>query len=75
MPSRHDRRNPAVLSALMGLAVVAVHRMGVATGVVEFALLVLVGAVVYGVLVLVLERFSGYDSVALCRRLARTVVS
>ena len=66
---------PAVPSIVMGLAVVAVHRMGVATGVVEFVLLVLVGVVVYGVLTLVLERFSAYDSVALCRRLARTVAS
>jgi O-antigen/teichoic acid export membrane protein len=66
---------PALASALMGLAVVAVHRAGIATGVVEFALLVLVGVAVYSALALALERLSDYDSVALCRRLADTVVS
>ncbi|WP_435076222.1 lipopolysaccharide biosynthesis protein [Halococcus sp. AFM35] len=66
---------PALASALMGLAVVAVHRAGIATGVVEFVLLVAVGVAAYTALVLALERLSGYDSVALCWRLARTVVS
>ena len=55
--------------------VVAVHRAGVATGAVEFVLLVAVGVAVYAALTLALERFSNYDSVALCRRLATTVLS
>ena len=66
---------PVLASAFMGLAVVAVHRAGVAAGVVEFVLLVLVGVAVYAALALALERFSNYDSVALCRRLATTVLS
>jgi O-antigen/teichoic acid export membrane protein len=66
---------PALASALMGLAVVAVHTTGIAAGVVEFVLLVLVGVAVYAVLALALERLSDYDSVALCRRMVTTLVS
>ena len=66
---------PALASAVMGLAVVGVHLAGVATGVLEFFLLVLVGIAVYTVCVVVLEAVSGYDSIRLCRRMAETVVS
>jgi O-antigen/teichoic acid export membrane protein len=66
---------PALASALMGLAVVAAHTAGIATGIVEFVLLVVVGVAAYTLLALALERFSGYDSVALCRRMVATLVS
>ncbi|EMA40677.1 export protein [Halococcus hamelinensis 100A6] len=66
---------PAVASAVMGLAVFGVHTAGIATGVVEFCLLVVVGAAVYTVCVVAFEAFSGYDSIRLCRRMAETMVS
>ncbi|HET7325350.1 MAG TPA: lipopolysaccharide biosynthesis protein [Halococcus sp.] len=66
---------PALASAVMGVAVFGVHTASVASGVFELFVLVVTGIVVYVVLALALERFSGYDSIQLCRRMAKTVVS
>ena len=66
---------PALASAVMGLAVFGVYTAGVDSGIFAFVVLVVVGVVVYGVLALVLERFSGYDSIRLCRRMVETMIS
>ena len=66
---------PALASALMGVAVFGVYTADIASGALELALLVVTGALVYATLVLALERFSGYDSIRLCRRMLTTVVS
>jgi O-antigen/teichoic acid export membrane protein len=66
---------PALASAIMGAAVFGLHAAGVVSGVLELFVLVVAGVVIYTVLALAFERFSGYDSIRLCRRMAETVVS
>ncbi len=66
---------PVFASAIMGLTVFAIHATGILSGVLELFVLVVTGIAVYTALALALERFSGYDSIRLCRRMAETVVS
>lgn len=67
---------PALASAVMGLAVLLLQEtLGPRSGVGAFVALVATGIVVYAVLALAMERFSRYDSLRLCRRMAETVVS
>ena len=57
-------------------AVVGVREsLAIGSAVLELVVLVVAGIVVYTALVLGLERYSGYDSVALCRRMVETVVA
>jgi len=67
---------PALASAVMGGAVLAVREsLAIGSAVLELVVLVVAGVAVYTALVLGLERYSGYDSVRLCRRMIETVVS
>ena len=67
---------PALASAVMGGAVVGLREsLPIGSAVLELVVLVVAGIVVYTALVLGLERYSNYDSVALCRRMVETVVA
>ncbi|GAA0475079.1 hypothetical protein GCM10008985_34460 [Halococcus dombrowskii] len=66
---------PLLASAIMGITIVVIHAVGIATGILEFGLLIVVGIIVYVLCIAVAEAVSSYDSIRLTHNMLNSVVS